>query len=198
MALPPDANVIYTATLSTPKAKQSAPTGNDRLVAASSIQPSMNAPDVMTLDTGPKDVLKLRRAKALTPYIPEAWERWLHTCNLIHRYPLISDGLRHGFHAGLSNLAIPFTPPNNPSVEVHADVFKDIVDKEFAKGCYIGPFNLAIISDLLSLIQTAPLSLVPKPGKFRPVQNLSHPHNPLPQNLISQLAGRPQPFPHTL
>ena len=111
-------------------------------------------------------MLKLRQAKVLTPYIPEAWEQWLRACNLVNRYPSIPDGLRHGFHTRLSNIANSFTPPsNNPSIKLHASMFKEIVDKEFTKGCYIGPFDLETITDLLDLIQTAPLSLVPKPGK---------------------------------
>ena len=180
MAHLPDVNETPAAASSTPKARQFAPTGSALLAVTSSTPLSMSVPGAVAVPMGPRTALKLRRAKALTPYVPEAWEQWLRACNLIHRYPSIPNGLRHGFHAGLANLTSAFTPPNNPSIELHPSIFKEIVDKEFAKGRYIGPFDLETISGLLGPIQTAPLSLVPKPGKpgkFRLVQNLSFPHN---------------------
>jgi hypothetical protein len=135
-----------------------------------------------------KRALEHRRARALTPYIPEAWDYWLRSSGLIHRYPSIPNDLRHGFLAGLSNLPSSYTPPNNPSVQEHSTVFKEIVDKEFSKGRYIGPFDRETIENLLGPIQTAPLSLVPKPGKpgkFRLVQNLSFPHKPISPDISS-------------
>ena len=194
MARPPDVNATPTITSSTPKANWSAPTGSAPSVATSSTQPSTNVLAAATPPMEPRTVLKLRRAKALTPYIPEAWEQWLRACNLVNRYPSIPDGLHHGFHAGLSDIASSFTPPNNPSIELHASMFKEIVDKEFTKGRYISPFDLETITDLLGPIQTAPLSLVPKlgkPGKFRLVQNLSFPHNPA--GSISSVNSRVDP-----
>ena len=136
----------------------------------------------------PNHVLRHRSLKALTPYIPDAWEAWLRRTGLYHKYPTIPDGLRAGFAVGLSNPAQSFTPPNNPSIEEFAHIFEETVNKEIAKGRYIGPFDLNTIENLLGPIQTAPLSLVPKPGKpgkFRLVQNLSFPHKPSPSGISS-------------
>ena len=144
--------------------------------------------------TEPKLVIKLRRAKALTPYIPEAWEHSLTEANLLSKYPTILDGLRFGFDAGLSNLAHSYTPRNSPSLEEHKDIFSDIISKEFTKGRYIGPFNQDTLESLIGPLQSAPLSLVPKPGKpgkFRLVQNLSFPYKS--RNLVSSPNSRVDP-----
>lgn len=143
----------------------------------------------------PRLAVRLRSNKALTPYIPDAWEWWLRASGLLSRYPSIPDGLRFGFAVGLANPHISFTPPNNPSILEHASVFEEIVNKEMSKGRYIGPFGRTEIENLLGPFQTAPLSLVPKPGKpgkFRLVQNLSFPHSSV-SPLVSAVNDRVDP-----
>lgn len=149
--------------------------------ASSTPPPCMNALAAETPTMVLSHALRLRSLRALTPYIPEAWECQLCASGLISRYPSIPDGLRHGFAVGISNPACSFTPPNNPSVSVHADVFKEIVDKELSKGRYLDPADKESLESILGPIQTTPLSLVPKPGKpgkFRLIQNLSYPYKP--------------------
>lgn len=55
-----------------------------------------------------------------------------------------------------------------------------MIQVEFDKGRYIGPFSRSDLEAEIGPFQSSPLSLVPKsgkPGKFRLIQNLSHPHN---------------------
>ena len=160
-------------------------------------QPSTNAQAAETPNTGLKNVIELRRAQARTPYKPEAWRHLLDTANLTHRYPSIYNGLRFSFTAGIPPLSHTFSPPNNPSIIEHSRIFKEIVDKEFTKGRYIGPLSHTEVENALGPFQTAPLSLVPKPGKpgkFRLVQNLSFPLYPYPSPSINSLVD-PDNFP---
>ena len=100
------------------------------------------------------------------------------------RYHSIPDGLRRGFHAGIPKITTTYTPENHSSLSepTAASFFTSLVQIEFDKGRYIGPFTTAQVESLLGPFQTSPLSLVPKstPGKFRLVQNLSFPYSPIP------------------
>lgn len=129
----------------------------------------------------PSFAIRHRRIRALTPYFPDTWESALKGTNLLSRDPNIPEGLCFSFHAGLSNLSQTYSPHNSPSVEEHKDIFNEIINREFAKGHYIGPFNHINLKALIGPFQSAPLSLVPKPekpGKFCLVQNLSFPYKP--------------------
>lgn len=71
------------------------------------------------------------------------------------------------------------------------------MQKEFAKARYLGPYSQAEIESTLGPFQTAPMSIVPKPGKpgkFRLIQNLSFPHSNLPVPSINSLTN-PNNFP---
>ena len=145
-------------------------------------------------DTVLSAATKLNCVQALTPYKPEAWRKWLSAANLITRYPNIYDGLRFGFSANIPPLSQTFAPPNNPSIEEHKLIFNDIVNKEFSKGRYLGPFTQMEVERILGPFQTSPLSLVPKPGKYRLVQNLSYPLSASPVPSINSLVD-PDLFP---
>ena len=80
--------------------------------------------------------------KAHTPYIANAWQTFLSASDLTHMYPLISESLLNGFDVHAPHISCSFTPPNHPSTSKHPDTFRDIINKEFAKGRYIGPFTL--------------------------------------------------------
>jgi hypothetical protein len=91
------------------------------------------------------------------------------------------DGLCFGFSLGIPQIVHTFTPPNHPSIVNLLDVYKSIIDNEFAAGRYIGPFSHEQLEAELGPFQTSPLSFVPKtskPGKFRAVHNFSFPHSP--------------------
>jgi hypothetical protein len=146
---------------------------------------------------GLRNAIEHRRAQALTPYNPEAWLRRLSAANLTSRYPSIYIGLCSGFSADIPPLTHTFSPPNNPSIIEHHNAFEDIVNKEFSKGRYLGPFSLAEVESTLGPIQTAPLSLVlkpGKPGKFHLVQNLSFPVSSMPVPSVNSLVD-PDNFP---
>ena len=62
-----------------------------------------------------------------------------------------------------------------------AEHWQAIVEDEFAKGRYLGPFSQAEVEEHIGPFQTSPLSIIPKPGrpgKYRLVQNLSYPTHP--------------------
>jgi hypothetical protein len=90
--------------------------------------------------------------------------------------------LYNGFQAGIPAIAVSYTPSNSVSITEHCNAFTNIINLEFQKNRYIGPATKSQIEDLLGPFQTSPLSIIPKPnkpGKYRLIQNLSHPHNPI-------------------
>jgi hypothetical protein len=101
--------------------------------------PCTSAQVAVALTTEPRLAIRLRAIRAHTPYIPDTWVQSLTDVNLLSKYPIIPDGLRFGFHAGLSNLPHSYTTHNSPSIEEHNDIFNEIINKEISKGCYIGP-----------------------------------------------------------
>ena len=73
-----------------------------------------------------------------------------------------------------------FTPSNHPSITSNQHIFHKIVNMEFKKGCYWGPFSKTELECIIGPFQTLPLSLILKPGKpgrFCLIQNLSYPRN---------------------
>lgn len=93
----------------------------------------------------------------------------------------IQQGLQDGFDAGIPSISTTYTPPNGPSVEAHEEAFQALIRTEFEQGRYLGPYTRAEVEEMLGPFQTSPLSIIPKPGRagrFRIVQNLSHPHSP--------------------
>jgi hypothetical protein len=130
----------------------------------------------------PKLVLEARRLKALTPYPPQAWHEALEKFDLSCRYPHIPGCLETRFSGGIPSITHMYTPPNHESVTVHAEAIQKIINTEFTKGRFIGPFTAKDLESIIGPFQTSPLSIIPKPGKpgkFRLIQNLSHPINPL-------------------
>ena len=171
--------------LSQQMASHCASTGKSRGVAnPRATQIDTGAQAVGSPIMGPKVALECRRHEPLTPYNREAWAEELSRLGLQGKYPLLMQGLMHGFDLGIPQVQHTYTPPNHPSVNLLSDVYKNIVDNEFAAGCYIGPFTCAQLEAELGPFQTSPLSLVPKtskPSKYRAVHNFSHPHSPLPE-----------------
>ena len=113
-----------------------------------------------------------------TPLIAAEWSRALQVADLLHRYPLVPDFILYGANTGIPCLVSTFAPPNHPSITTHKDIFLEIVNNEFSKGRYWGPYSKADIECIMGPFQTSPLSLIPKPGKpgkFCLIQNLSHP-----------------------
>lgn len=105
------------APLSTPRTSRFARTCSDFLVADSDTpRPSMSAQGAAAANMKFRFALRHRKLNALTPYIPDAWEHWLHISNCIQRYLSIPDGLRFGFEVGLSNPPRSFTPPQSRSI----------------------------------------------------------------------------------
>ena len=115
-----------------------------------------------------------------TPLIAEEWKAALENAGILDKYPHIPQFISHGADAGIAPIHNTFSPPNHPSIASHRTIFNEIVDIEFRKGRYWGPFSKAELECILGPFQTSPLSLIPKPGKpgkFRLIQNLSYPRN---------------------
>jgi hypothetical protein len=132
------------------------------------------------LSMEPSAVLERRRLKPLTPYNADAWERALREANILSRFVKIPEGFWSGFILDFPIITIVQTPPNKDSVNEYRTEFNAIIQKEFQKERYIGPFLLTDLKLLIGPFQSSPLSIVPKPGKpgkFRLVQNFSFPHS---------------------
>lgn len=129
-----------------------------------------------------------RRLHPRTPLVAEQWRIDLHKACLYTKYPQIHEYILHGAHAGIPQLLRSYTPFNKPSIESSRDIFNEIVLVEFNKGRYLGPFSRSELEAEIGPFQSSPLSLVPKagkPGKYRLIQNLSHPHNAHPTTSIN-------------
>jgi hypothetical protein len=81
------------------------------------------------------------RSRALTPYKADGWHEMLIRFRLSHKHPALLEQLMHGFRVWAPTITRSFTPPNNPSINVHHDTFNKILHKEFTKQRYIGPFT---------------------------------------------------------
>jgi len=137
----------------------------------------------------PSSALRHRRHNPLTPYQPDAWLEQLKFFNLFEKYLNLYYSLVHGFNVGVPIILQTYVPPNNPFILKHPEVYNKIVENEFRKKRYIGPFSQAKLKALIGPFQSLPLSLVPKPGKpgkYRGVHDFSHPHS-LGQSLISSI-----------
>jgi hypothetical protein len=147
-------------------------------VPASTIPPATNAQDAETRLMELRSALEHRRSNARSPYHIEAWERLLAGAGLSQRYPSIVPGLKVGFWAGIPPISSTYAPPNSASANEHSQAFGDIIRSELDKGRYIGPLSGQEVEALLGPFQTSPISIIPKPGrpgKYRLVQNFSHP-----------------------
>ena len=143
--------------------------------------PGTRALVVENLGTALSSALLHSKSNPLTPYKPDAWLAQLTSFNLLERYPTLYHSLVHGFDVGILSISKTYVPPNNPSIFKHPEVYNEIMENEFRKGRYIGPFSQANLEALIGPFQSSPLSLVPKPGKpgkYRGVHDFSHPHAP--------------------
>lgn len=154
--------------------------GKDRTDALTNLEStSTNAQDVARKNTARTPVHR-HKPNICTPLVPEEWRAALDEAGLLERYPQIPSFLTYGADAGIPRLRTTFTPPNHPSIASHQTIFDEIVNIEFQKGRYQGPFSRTELESIIGPFQTSPLSLIPKagkPGKFRLIQNLSYPRN---------------------
>jgi hypothetical protein len=140
--------------------------------------PDISAQGAESWDMAPNNVLKHRRTEPLTPYKPSAWRSQLDRHGLLEKYPNLHHSLTHGFNLGIPSISKTYVPANNPSINKLPAEYEEIVEKEFQKGRYIGPFSRKELEAIIGPFQSSPLSLVPKPGKpgkYRAVHDFSHP-----------------------
>lgn len=149
---------------------------------------SMNALGAVTSHMERKNAVSRRRRHLLTPLVADRWLQELAATHLLGRYEQIPMFIRQGALAGIPPITQTFTPMNKQSTELLAYIFSEMIQSEFAKGRYIGPFSREDLESKIGPFQSSPLSLVPKsnkPGKFRLIQNLSFPHNNRPTPSIN-------------
>ena len=113
----------------------------------------------------PSTVLRHRKTNPLTPYKPDAWRRQLERHGLLGRYPDLYLSLTQGFDVGVPSIQQTYIPPNSSVINKYPEVYEEIVETEFQKGRYLGPFSRAELESLIGPFQSSPLSLVTKPGK---------------------------------
>ena len=138
--------------------------------------------------TALSNALSHRRRRPATPLVADQWEKDLISTHLLPSYPLIPCFIRHGAYAGIPHISQSFTPPNKESTEILSSIFNNIIQAEFNKGRYLGPFSQEELAHEIGPFQSLPLSLVPKsgkPGKYRLIQNLSYPHTNIPTPSIN-------------
>lgn len=143
----------------------------------------MSVPDVAKPPTEPKSAISQRRHHPRTPLVADRWDERLRAAHLHVKYKQIPPFIRQGACAGIPPILRTFIPPNKDSTEVLSHIFVDILQTEFNKGRYLGPFSREELEREIGPFQTSPLSLVPKsgkPGKYRLIQNLSYPHSNTP------------------
>ena len=127
-----------------------------------------------------KTPVQLLGPEIWTPLIADEWETALTNTGLINRYPRIPHFIHHSLDASIPPIFSTFTPSNHPSITSNQHIFHEIVNMEFKKGHYWGPFSKTELKCIIGPFQTSPLSLIPKPskpGKFHLIQNLSYPRN---------------------
>ena len=165
---------------STLTAARFAATGTKRLGAKTNPPATYtNAPAVERRRMALRNAISQRKLKPLTPLVANEWEDNLRTASLHTKYPQIPEYIRHGAYAGIPHIHHSYTPLNKDSTETLEEAFNDIIQTEFNKGRYLGPFSREELEHEIGPFQSSPLSLVPKagkPGKYRLIQNLSHPH----------------------
>ncbi len=136
----------------------------------------------------PNFALADRKTKGFTTYKARAWYKELSKHGLEGKYPLLVEGINHGFHLGIPTIAQTYTPHNHVSVNLHLNAYIENVDKEFQAGRYFGPYSRNEVENLIGPFQSSPLSLCPKPdkpNKFRAVHDFSYPHNSTTQPSIN-------------
>ena len=149
---------------------------------------STNVQDVVISRMELRNAVAHRRRHPLTPLVANRWLEELETTKLLVKYYQIPLFIRKGALAGIPKIAKTFTPMNKHSTESLAHIFHDIIQTEFDKGRYLGPFSREDLENEIGAFQSSPLSLVPKsrkPGKYRLIQNLSFPHNNTPTPSIN-------------
>ena len=137
---------------------------------------SMNVPVVGRLTMEQTHVTSLR-PRICTPLVASEWKFALEAARILHKFLQIPNFLTYSADAGIGIINSTFTPPNHPSIVSHQEIFYEIVNTEFKKGRYWGPFSKTELEDSIGPFQTSSLSLIPKPGKFHLIQNLSYPCN---------------------
>lgn len=104
----------------------------------------------------PRSVLSYRKTHPRTPLNAREWELALERTGLATRYPLLVSGLMNGFYVNAPIISRTFTPPNSPSLDQLKDHFNTIVDNEFRKERYIGPFSRTDLESLIGPFQSSP------------------------------------------
>ena len=109
-----------------------------------------------------KPVIKLRKFKALTPYKPNTWEKYLHDANLLQEHEHILTGLCLSFHLDFPEILQTQTPLNHNSTRQYKTHSMKVIHNEIQTSRYIGPTSKAMIETLIGPFQYSPMSIIPR------------------------------------
>ena len=137
---------------------------------------AMNAQDAETRIMELRGVFELRKNKALTPYNPDAWEKLLRQCNLLVKYQNLPRALRKALMPEYD----PYTVHSHHLIVPACSHIQTTTKKLLTKnrGRYMDLCTCQEVESLIGPFQSSPLSLIPKPSKFRAIHNFSCPHTP--------------------
>jgi hypothetical protein len=139
------------------------------------------APSAAPIPTAHNPALPLDFFPIITPFIANAWEKYLQESNLLSSFSTIPFGIRNGFDMGVySTPTYTYIPPNHKSALAFPPAVLSHIKTELSFGRYTGPFSHSRLELLIGPFRTSPLGLVPKAGttdQFRLVQDLSFPRN---------------------
>ncbi|KLO03945.1 hypothetical protein SCHPADRAFT_948152, partial [Schizopora paradoxa] len=163
------------------------------------LQTTEESPRIYALYAGSTTTERLgalarRQLSPQTPFNADAWELAFTSLGLFDSYHSVISILRSGANAGIPIIHQTFAPPNTKSVAENSALFESLMLHEFESERFYGPFTAEETERALdSPFQTSPISLVPKPNsnppKFRPVNNLSYPHTPIPRSPSSFISS---------
>jgi hypothetical protein len=111
----------------------------------------------------------------------DRWLHWLTNYGLAEKHSTFLHCIEHGFsyHSSIS-ISTNHIYPHMRSAFTYQEAIEAIIIKEREAGRYLGPFTLHELESFLGRPFIAhPLGIVPKSnGKYRLVEDLSHPHDP--------------------
>ncbi|PPR05117.1 hypothetical protein CVT24_010092 [Panaeolus cyanescens] len=103
--------------------------------------------------------------KIVTPYSADAFESYLNSLNIAHKYPLLCENLRKGFPLGnMPEITQTHIFPNHFSVLGHEEVIDSYLKEEVECGRLDGPFSKELVEGILrGPFFSSPLLIVSQP-----------------------------------
>jgi hypothetical protein len=86
----------------------------------------------------------------VTPFVADAWEKYLCEANILSSFPTILHGIRNGFDMGVKSIpTYTYVPPNHNSALTHPPAVMSHIRKELSLRCYTGPFSQSRLESII-------------------------------------------------